>query len=282
MNASYKVNCIHRIFAAVAEQKTIRQGMNEFTAKTCVRFVARTTEALYITINNTATGCWSYLGRSLTNKANQVNLQSPGCVDVGVVAHELMHAIGFYHEFSRPDRDSYVSIDRTALVPESQTDSFYEANFGKMNESKVVLYGRPYDYGSVMHYSKYAFGANRSRPVMNNLQPWTGDFGNPFGLSESDAIDINYMYCNETSTTTTTTAPTTTTKAAATTTKAATTTTTAATTTTKAATTTTTAPTTTSMAPTTTTKAATTTTKAPTTTTTTPRITQRYPDIPAS
>uniref|UniRef100_A0AAG5CZY9 Metalloendopeptidase n=1 Tax=Anopheles atroparvus TaxID=41427 RepID=A0AAG5CZY9_ANOAO len=253
---------------SAAERNTILQGMQQFTANTCVRFVQRTTQTLYITIDNVETGCWSYVGRSATNTYNQVNLQSPDCVDVGTVTHELMHAIGFYHEFTRPDRDTYVSIDRTALAREYQTQSFFDDNYAKMADAEVVLYGRPYDYGSVMHYSKYAAGASNTRPVMNNLQPWTGDFGNDNGLSAADIIDVNYMYCNATSTTTTTTtvAPVTTT-----TTRAATTTT-AAPVTTRAATTTTAAPVTTRAATTTTaapvtTRAATTTTAAPVTTT---------------
>ncbi|XP_053669623.1 zinc metalloproteinase nas-1-like [Anopheles nili] len=265
-----------------AQIAVIQSAMGQFASNTCVRFVPRTTEALYISITNGASGCWSYVGRSTLNSENQVNLQSPECVDIGTATHELMHSIGFYHEFTRPDRDEWVSIDQGAFDPQYQTATFYQDNFAKMAATDVVLYGRGYDYGSVMHYSKYAAAASNTRPVMNNLKPWTGDFGNDNGLSAADIIDINYMYCNSTSTTTTTTTQAATTTTTTTTKAAATTTTT--TTTSKAATTTTAqgaTSTTTKAATTTTSKAATTTTtKAATTTTTAPRTTTTIRTFP--
>ncbi|XP_039449030.1 zinc metalloproteinase nas-14-like isoform X1 [Culex pipiens pallens] len=277
-----------------AQVSIIQQAMTQYAERTCVRFVPYTTESTFVTIGNSGTGCWSYVGRSLNNSYNQVNLQVPSCMTTGTVAHELMHALGFKHEFSRPDRDDWVSIDMGALAPEYQTTDFFNSNFGKMAPAQVELYGIPYYYGSVMHYSKWGGAVSYSRPVMNNLKPWAAeDFGNEVELTPPDVLAINYTYCNGTTlpttttaapTTTTTKAPTTTTTTTAattTTTKAPTTTTTttaATTTTTKAPTTTTTTTTTTTKAPTTTTTAATTTTtKAPTTTTTTTTTTTKAP-----
>ncbi|KXJ74744.1 hypothetical protein RP20_CCG013012 [Aedes albopictus] len=190
-----------------AELANIQWTINHYAENTCVRFVPRTTEEFYIKINNSATGCWSYVGRHLDNNYNLVNLQNPACMETGTVAHEFMHALGFYHEFTRPDRDDWVSIDEGALAPEYQTTSFMNANFGKKSADQVELYGIEYAYGSVMHYSKWGGAVSYNRPVMNNLKPWPfNDFGNDTGLSLPDIKKINYMYCNSTTITTTTAA----------------------------------------------------------------------------
>jgi hypothetical protein len=61
-------------------------------------------------------GCFSdYLGRH-RKEPQEVSL-SEGCMRVDIIIHELMHAIGFMHEFSRPDRDNYIEVNFDNIDP---------------------------------------------------------------------------------------------------------------------------------------------------------------------
>ena len=51
--------------------------------------------------------CWSYLGK-VGSGAQRLSL-GIGCIHA-VPAHEIMHALGRYHEQMRADRDHYVRI----------------------------------------------------------------------------------------------------------------------------------------------------------------------------
>lgn len=88
-----------------------------------------------------------------------VNLQIPACVTHGVTLHELLHALGFYHQQSASDRDSFVKIHW-----ENIKDG-HEHNFRKYNESQVTDYNVTYDYQSVMHYSGKAFSKNNESTI---------------------------------------------------------------------------------------------------------------------
>ena len=51
--------------------------------------------------------CYSNIGR--TGGEQDISLMG-ACLKTGTAVHEMMHALGFWHEQSRPDRDTWVHV----------------------------------------------------------------------------------------------------------------------------------------------------------------------------
>ncbi|EFX77172.1 hypothetical protein DAPPUDRAFT_305917 [Daphnia pulex] len=128
--------------------------------------------------------CSSNVGR--TGGAQPVSLGS-GCVYVGIVIHELMHAAGFWHEQSRGDRDEFITINWDNII------DGMAYNFQKYNLDRIQYLGAPYDTGSVMHYDAFAFAKNRERPTIITKKQGT-ELGQRRGFSDVDVMKLNKLY----------------------------------------------------------------------------------------
>ncbi|XP_068155102.1 zinc metalloproteinase nas-4 [Drosophila tropicalis] len=173
------------------EMDNIRHAFSEYHSKTCVRFKPRTTEKDYISIGSGKSGCWSGVGR--LGGRQEVNLQSPTCLRTyGTPIHELMHALGFFHEQNRHERDSYVMVMTDNIKPETIP------NFEKASSKTQYGFGVAYDYASVMHYSPTSFSRN-GQPTLKALRANADakQMGQRRGFSSGDVRKINAMYkCN--------------------------------------------------------------------------------------
>ncbi|XP_050072039.1 zinc metalloproteinase nas-4 [Anopheles maculipalpis] len=165
----------------------IEQAINEYHAKTCIRFVPRMGEQNYISFESSNSGCWSSVG--MIGGKQAVNLQIPGCTTLaGTVMHEMMHAVGFLHEQNREDRDSWVKINYQNIKPGTNN------NFEKAKTGSTNSFGVAYDYGSIMHYSANAFSTN-GQPTIEPKEPLNGaKMGQRDGFSWSDMEKLNRMY----------------------------------------------------------------------------------------
>ena len=108
----------------------------------------------------------------------------PVCNSVGIAEHEIGHAIGFWHEQSRPDRDSYVTILNGNIQPGQ------ESQFMKRQANQVNSLGVGYDYGSIMHYSTHALSTGGPTIQVNNQNEYRSQgsptLGQRNGLSDRD------------------------------------------------------------------------------------------------
>ncbi|XP_065286067.1 astacin-like metalloprotease toxin 4 [Dermacentor albipictus] len=129
--------------------------------------------------------CYSYVGR---NGGEQELSLGQGCLDPGIVTHELLHAVGFFHEHTRPDRDEYINI-----YPENIINEFLPS-FQKLESSETILL-TPFDYNSIMLYGSKTFSRGPDLPSMlaKDGTTLTEVYEKP-GLSASDIYQINKLY----------------------------------------------------------------------------------------
>ncbi|XP_075699573.1 embryonic protein UVS.2-like [Rhinoderma darwinii] len=163
----------------------IKTSMQEFEKLTCVRFVPRTAENDFLNIASLG-ACASSVGREGGDQFLGVDIDS--CMYRGSIQHELDHALGFYHDHTRSDRDDYVTIMYENISPGDT------GNFDKADANNL---GLPYDYGSVIITSKYAFTIHSGQPTILPKPDLNIPIGQRDGLSVLDVAKINRLYqCN--------------------------------------------------------------------------------------
>ncbi|CAF4715225.1 unnamed protein product [Rotaria sp. Silwood1] len=88
----------------------------------------------------------------ITNAGHRSMIESAMATLVNVTRTPIS---GFYHEQSRPDRDTYVTINQTNI------ESGHEHNFNKYRWGNTVYnQNTSYDFDSIMHYGSNYFSSN--------------------------------------------------------------------------------------------------------------------------
>jgi hypothetical protein len=94
----------------------------------------------------------------------------------GSAAHEIMHALGFYHEQQRPDRDAYMNVSDALIAAKS-------SDWGIRTGAKIV---NGYDFASIMQYARVDGEATRSDGSSYDIQR--------VGLSYRDLEELSLAY----------------------------------------------------------------------------------------
>ncbi|KAH7699468.1 CBN-NAS-27 protein, partial [Aphelenchoides avenae] len=118
-----------------------------------------------------------HLGEDVHDEENDEWIQQP--LTFQTVIHEMGHAMGLIHEHQRWDRDRWLTVTGTdhnyRLEPVDQTTTF----------------GKPYDWGSVMHYPE-------DEHMKSKFPALKRAMGSMYGPSFMDLWTVNRLYrCHE-------------------------------------------------------------------------------------
>uniref|UniRef100_A0A915NVY8 Zinc metalloproteinase n=1 Tax=Meloidogyne floridensis TaxID=298350 RepID=A0A915NVY8_9BILA len=157
------------------ERRTrIRQALSFWADQTCLNF--REEELFQSNPSETrlqfgkGNGCSSYVGKQ---EGDQYVSIGEDCDQFGIITHEVAHALGFFHEQSRWDRDQFVSVSLDNIR------HGYEDQFDKESEEENDNQQVPYDLGSVMHYSECELIISKSLKCQNVNFDFLDAFSSP-------------------------------------------------------------------------------------------------------
>ena len=106
---------------------------------------------------------------------------------VGSYVHELFHTLGVGHTQKRPDRDSYITVNKQNILPDQSSQ--YE-KCTKYCETHGFLY----DCESIMHYRDTAF-SNGAGKTMTAKNPYSCDLSRAVTqMSNSDIKLLNVSF----------------------------------------------------------------------------------------
>ncbi|XP_031568761.1 MAM and LDL-receptor class A domain-containing protein 1-like [Actinia tenebrosa] len=167
-------------------EEQIMASIEEFHQHTCIRWVRHTVQKNWIKFIKSHK-CSSAVGKEYWSEGSQKISLNDGCKNKGTILHEMMHATGFWHEQSRPDRNKYVEIMWENIEPGK------EDNFDKYDHQTIDDLGVQYDYESIMHYGKLSFSTNGKSTIQAVGNP-DMELGQRDGLSKLDKIKLNALY----------------------------------------------------------------------------------------
>src|SRR5580700_11139306 len=173
------------IESGTGDLSTLNAAIAQFNSTfSNIQFVAYTSQTDYVNFyfdpNNYSGECEATVGRA----GGEQQVGGSGSCTLPTILHELGHTIGLWHEQSRPDRNTYVSVNYDNLIKGSIS------NFNQIydNAQETTLF----DYASIMEYPAFSFSRNGG-PAIESI-PAGIPLSNLTGYSTADIDGIERLY----------------------------------------------------------------------------------------
>jgi hypothetical protein len=154
-----------------------------------IKFVARAAQTDYVNFyfdpSDNSGECEATVGRAGGEQQVGGSGGSSNPCALGTILHEMGHTIGLWHEQSRPDRDTYVSVNYNNLIKGSIS------NFNQIYDNAQTS-GTLYDYASIMEYPAFSFSRNGG-PAIESI-PAGIPLSNFIGYTATDIDGIERLY----------------------------------------------------------------------------------------
>src|SRR5580698_6931574 len=150
-----------------------------------IKFVALASQTDYVNFyfdpGNFSGECEAIVGRA----GGEQQVGGSASCTVATILHEMGHTVGLWHEQSRPDRNTYVSVNYGNLIKGSI------GNFNQIYDNSQT-FGTYFDYASIMEYPAFSFSRNGG-PAIESI-PAGIPLSNNNGYSTADIDGIERLY----------------------------------------------------------------------------------------
>lgn len=148
------------IHPSLPDPKRVEKALDYFRQNTQVQFIPYDNQKDAVVFEPGPENCYSYVGK--VGGLQPIRL-APTCGSQEIL-HEVMHALGFIHEQSRPDRDDFVEVLWDNI------DEKYQPQFGFVPDAFFEPErGSSFDYHSIMLYPPSIFAIDPHAPTMRSL-----------------------------------------------------------------------------------------------------------------